>query len=301
MGEKTKGQVMRTRRETAKAYLFMAPALIIVIVFTIVPIIGSLILMFFDYSVLGETRFVGLDNFTRAFRDKEFLIALKNSILFVVIVPVIQILSIFLALLVNRKLPGMNVFRTLFYIPVVTSMVAVSIIWGFIFDTNGVINTAFQEWGWIKMPLPFLDGKFSAMPCLMFITVWQGLGYYMMMYLAGLQSIPEELSDAARIDGANSIQTIFRIKIPLLKPYVWLCTLNSVISAIGVFDVVFVLTQGGPNNATMVINYYSYTKAFGDFQFGYAAAIGMIQAVITTIISIVVFVYGKKGGMNNDE
>ena len=114
MGEKTKGQVMRTRRETAKAYLFMAPALIIVIVFTIVPIIGSLILMFFDYSVLGETRFVGLDNFTRAFHDKEFLIALKNSILFVVIVPVIQILSIFLALLVNRKLPGMNVFRTLF-------------------------------------------------------------------------------------------------------------------------------------------------------------------------------------------
>ena len=257
--------------------------------------------MFFDYSVLGTTKFVGLDNFKRAFEDREFIIALKNSIIFVVIVPVIQILSILLALLVNRKLPGMNIFRTLFYIPVVTSMVAVSIIWGFIFDTHGIINTALQDAGWISQPLGFLNSKHTAMLCLMFITVWQGLGYYMMMYLAGLQGIPEELSEAARIDGANSWQTIYKIKIPLLKPYVWLCTLNSVISAIGVFDVVFVLTQGGPNNATMVINYYSYTKAFEDFQFGYAAAIGMVQAVVTTILSIVVFVYGQRGGMSNNE
>ena len=135
----------------------------------------------------------------------------------------------------------------------------------------------------------------------MFITVWQGLGYYMMMYLAGLQGIPEELTEAAEIDGANLIQTIFKIKIPLLKPYIWLCTLNSVISAIAVFDVVFVLTKGGPNNATMVINYYSYTKAFGDFQFGYAAAIGAIQGVLTTLLSIAVFVYGRRGGMTNND
>lgn len=291
----------RRIRQTLKAYAFMTPALLVLLVFTIVPIIGSLVLMFYDYSVLGTTRFVGLNNFVRAFQDREFIISLKNSILFVVIVPVIQILSILLALLVNRKLPGMNIFRTLFYIPVVTSMVAVSIIWGFIFDTNGIINTALREWGWISQPLGFLNSKNTAMICLMFITIWQGLGYYMMMYLAGLQSIPAELSEAARIDGANAWQTTYKIKIPLLKPYVWLCTLNSVISAIGVFDVVFVLTQGGPNNATMVINYYSYTKAFGDFQFGYAAAIGMVQAVVTTLLSIVVFVYGKRGGMSNNE
>lgn len=121
-------------------------------------------------------------------------------------------------------------------------MVAVSIMWGFIFDPHGIINSALMEWGWISQPLGFLNSKYTAMPCLMFITVWQGLGYYMMMYLAGLQGIPSELTEAARIDGANTLQTIFKVKIPLLKPYIWLCTLNSVIAALGVFDVVFVLT-----------------------------------------------------------
>ena len=291
----------RKKKENLKAYAFMAPALIIVVLFTIIPIIGSLVLMFYDYSVLGTTKFIGFDNFIKAFQDREFIIAMENSIIFVVIVPIIQLLSILLALIVNQKLPGISVFRTLFYIPVVTSMVAVSIMWGFIFDSHGIINTMLQDWRWISQPLGFLHSKYTAMPCLMFITVWQGLGYYMMMYLAGLQGIPAELTEAARIDGANGIQTVFKIKIPLLKPYIWLCTLNSVISAIGVFDVVFVLTQGGPNNATMVINYYFYTKAFGDFQFGYAAAIGAIQAVLTSILSIVVFIYGRKGGMSNNE
>ena len=251
------------RRQTLKAYGFMTPALIIIILFTIIPIIGSLVLMFYDYSVLGQTKFV--------------------------------------AVLVNKKLPGIGIFRTLFYIPVVTSMVAVSIMWGFIFDTSGIINTALKEWKVISMPLGFLSDKNTAMICLMFITIWQGLGYYMMMYLAGLQGIPQELCEAATIDGANAVKVFTRIKLPMLKPYIWFCSLNSVISAIGVFDVVFVLTKGGPNDATMVINYYSYTKAFSDFQFGYAAAIGAVQAVVTTMLSIVVFVYGKRGGMTNNE
>ncbi len=279
----------------------MTPALAIILLFTIVPIIGSLILMFYDYSVLGQTKFIGIKNFVKAFNDRVFWISIKNSVIFVVVVPVIQLLSILLAVLVNRKIWGIGFFRTLYYIPVVTSMVAVSIIWGFIFDTNGVVNTALKDWGWIRMPLGFLGDKNTAMLCLMFITVWQGLGYYMMMYLAGLQGIPNELCEAATIDGAGKVKVFTSIKLPLLKPYIWFCSLNSVISAIGVFDVVFVLTKGGPNDATMVINYYSYTKAFQDFQFGYAAAVGAVQAVVTTLLSIVVFVYGKKGGMTNNE
>ena len=289
------------RRQTLKAYGFMTPALIIIILFTIIPIIGSLVLMFYDYSVLGQTKFVGLKNFVKAFHDRVFWISIKNSVIFVVVVPIIQILSILLAVLVNKKLPGIGIFRTLFYIPVVTSMVAVSIMWGFIFDTSGIINTALKEWKVISMPLGFLSDKNTAMICLMFITIWQGLGYYMMMYLAGLQGIPQELCEAATIDGANAVKVFTRIKLPMLKPYIWFCSLNSVISAIGVFDVVFVLTKGGPNDATMVINYYSYTKAFSDFQFGYAAAIGAVQAVVTTMLSIVVFVYGKRGGMTNNK
>ena len=285
----------KKNRQTIKAYLFMAPALFLLIFFVFVPIIGSLPLMFFDYSVLGKTEFTGLDNFIKLFGDQEFRKALFNSILFVVIVPVIQILSILLALLVNRKLFGIALFRTLFYIPVVTSMVAVSIMWGFLFDSNGAINTLLMKMGAIAKPLGFLASTKTAMLCIMFITIWQGLGYYMMLYLGGLQSVPKELEEASWVDGAGSLQALIKIKIPMLKPYIWFCSLNSVISAVGVFDVVYVLTQGGPNDATNVINYYSYVKAFKDFEFGYAAAIGAVQAVITTILSIVVFVYGKKG------
>ncbi len=285
----------KKNRQTIKAYLFMAPALFLLIFFVFVPIIGSLPLMFFDYSVLGKTEFTGLDNFIKLFGDQQFRKALFNSILFVVIVPVIQILSILLALLVNRKLFGIALFRTLFYIPVVTSMVAVSIMWGFLFDSNGAINTLLMKMGAIAKPLGFLASTKTAMLCIMFITIWQGLGYYMMLYLGGLQSVPKELEEASWVDGANSLQALIKIKIPMLKPYIWFCSLNSVISAVGVFDVVYVLTKGGPNDATNVINYYSYVKAFQDFEFGYAAAIGAIQAVITTILSIVVFIYGKKG------
>lgn len=283
-------------RQTLVAYAFMAPALILLILFVFVPIIGSLPLAFFDYSVMGKTSFIGLDNFKRLFDDSQFRIAMLNSVLFIVVVPPIQILSIMLAVLVNRKLPGIGFFRVLYYIPVVTSMVAVSIIWGFLFDPNGVINTLLMEWKVISQPLGFLQSTSTAMLCVMFITVWQGLGYYMMLYLAGLQSIPAELEEAAHIDGANKLVALIKIKMPLLKPYIWFCTLNSIISAVGVFDVVFVLTQGGPNNSTMVINYYSYYKAFNDYEFGYSAAVGLVLAVITTILSIVVFAYGKQGG-----
>lgn len=147
-------------------------------------------------------------------------------------------------------------------------MVAVSIMWGFIFDTHGIINTMLSDWGWIKQPLGFLNSKYAAMPCLMFITVWQGLGYYMMMYLAGLQGIPQELTEAAQIDGANILQTIFKIKIPLLKPYVWLCSLNSVISAIGVFDVVFVLTKADQIMRQRLLTTIHIPKHLGIFSLG---------------------------------
>lgn len=296
-----KTKFARSISNDIKAWSFILPALLIIVIFSILPIIGSLILMFYDYSVLGETKFIGLDNFINAFNDREFIIAMKNSIAFVIIVPIIQILSILIAILVNKKLALISIFRTLYYIPVITSMVAVSIIWGFLFDTNGLINTFLKDIGVINQSLGFLHDKVMAMPSLMFITVWQGLGYYMMLYLAGLQSIPNELIESAKIDGAKGFKIIWRIKIPLLKPYIWLCSLMSIISAISVFDVVFVLTQGGPNNATMVINYYSYIKAFGDWKFGYAAAVGAIQAVITSTLSIVVFVYGRKGGMKNED
>lgn len=291
----------KKHRQTLTAYCFMAPGLVLLILFVFIPIIASIPLAFYEYSGLGAMKFIGFDNFTRMFDDPQFITAIINSITFVIIVPPIQILSILLAVLVNRKLPGISIFRVLYYIPVVTSMVAVSIIWGFIFEPNGLINTFLMNSGLISQPLGFLKDSSSAMLCIMFITIWQGLGYYMMLYLSGLQSVPRELEDAALVDGANKFVSLIKIKMPLLKPYIWLCSLTSIISAIGIFDAVYVLTQGGPNDSTMVVNYYSYFKAFNDYEFGYSAAVGLVLAVITTAFSIIVFIYGKKGGMTNDE
>ena len=297
--EKNKSSIQKSKakmRHNITAYLFMAPALLMIFVFVFVPIIGSLPLMFLDYSVIGKTKFVGLQNFVRAFDDREFRIAIFNSALFVVIVPVIQILSILLAILVNKKIFGISLFRVLFYIPVVTSMVAVSIMWSFLFDSNGIINTLLINWGIISSPLGFLGDANTAMLCIMFITIWQGLGYYMMLYLAGLQSVPAELEEAAVVDGANKLVLLLKIKLPLLKPYIWFCSFNSIISAVAVFDVVYVLTKGGPDNATMVMNYYSYYKAFNDYEFGYSAAVGMVLALVTTALSLIIFAYGKRDG-----
>lgn len=283
-------------RRTLTAYAFMAPALILFLLFVFLPIAGSLPLSLFDYSVIGETKFIGLANFTRAFQDKNFWLSIENSLLFVLVVPPIQLFSIILAVLVNHKLAGIGFFRFLYYIPVVTSMVAVSIIWGFLFNPDGIVNSTLLGMGVIKHSVGFLTDQRIALTSLMFITIWQGLGYYMMLYLSGLQSFPVDIEEAARVDGANAWTVLFRIKIPLLKPYVWFCTLNSVISAVNVFDVVFVLTQGGPNGSTLVTNYYSYYQAFNNFEFGYSAAVGLLLSVVTTAVSMIVFAYGKQGG-----
>ncbi len=289
------------RRNTIIAFLFMAPALVLLVTFVFYPIVFSLPLAFTDYSVLNETSFVGFDNFKRALMDSDFWVSLLNSVFFVLVVPPLQILSIILAVVVNKKIRGITFFKVLFYIPVVTSMIAVSIIWSLLFDQNGVINKLLTIMHLINAPILFLNDVHIVMFSLMFVTIWQGLGYYMMLYLAGLQSIPTDIEEAAHIDGAGGFITFTRITLPLLKPYIWFCSLLSLLSAIGVFDVVFAMTDGGPDKASMVIHYYTYQTAFVNFEFGYSSAIGLLTSIITITLSSIIFFYGRKGGMNLSE
>ncbi|EMS72850.1 ABC transporter permease protein [Ruminiclostridium cellobioparum subsp. termitidis CT1112] len=297
------GVLKRKIRENFVAYAFMAPALVIIALFVVYPIIYSIPLAFTDYSGVNPVvNYVGWDNFSKAVHSDDFWIAIKHSVMFVLVVPIIQVLSIMLASLVNRKLPGMSFFRVLFYIPVVTSMIAVSIIWNWIFEESGILNSILINVGLMKDPVLWLGDANLALFTLMFITIWQGLGYYMMLYLAGLQSLSPEMEEAAIIDGASRFKTFIKIKIPLLKPYVWFCSLMSVISAVSVFDVVFAMKDdGGPDNATMVANLYSYRKAFIDFDFGYSAAVGVLVSIVILALSTFVFIYGRRGGMNNNE
>lgn len=286
------------RSESFTAWAFMSPGLVLLAVFVVWPILFSIPLSLTDYSVIGETSFVGFDNFSRAFKDPKFLISLWNSLVYVLIVPVLQILSIFMAILVNSKIPGIKIFRTAYYIPVVTSMVAVAIIWNWLLSNNGVVNYILLSLGIIDAKVGWLSSSSTALYVLMFITTWKGLGYYMMLYLAGLQSIPEELYDAARIDGAGRFKVIMRITVPLLKPYVFFCSLISLMAAIRVFDEMFVLTEGGPGNSTLTSSLYIYQQGIEQFKFGYASTLGLLVSVVIGILSVFVFKFNQKGGVN---
>ena len=281
------------------AYLMIAPGVLLLIVFTFYPILYGLPLAFTNYSALDATKWIGMKNFQRAFQDPDFYVALKNSLIYVIVVPIIQIIAILMAVLVNTKLRFVGFFRVAFFIPVVTSMVAAAIAWKWMYEEQGIINYILRSLGLTRHDIAFMVEPKYALAGVMLVTIWKGLGYYMMIYLAGLQSIPSELQEAARIDGANRLQVIRLITIPLLMPFVLLCSLLSVMGAIRVFDEIFVMhgPKGDPINSTLVASVYTYKVAFQDFDFGYAAAIGLVVAMIILVFSLFMFRYTRKGGL----
>ncbi|WP_232729890.1 carbohydrate ABC transporter permease [Paenibacillus phocaensis] len=286
------------KSEASAAWLFMAPGLILLALFVFWPIVYSIPLALTNYSVIGKTEFVGFENFIAAFQDRNFIASLINSLLYVIVVPFIQLFSILMAILVNSNVKGIKLFRTAYYIPVVTSMVAVALIWGWLLNQNGVVNYVLSSVGLMQERITWLSNQHTALWTLMFITMWKGLGYYMMIYLAGLQSIPKDMVEAAMIDGANRWQSIRKVTIPLLKPYVFFCSLISLMAAIRVFDEVFVLTQGGPGNVTLTSSLYIYQQGFQKFNFGYSSALGLVVSVMIAALSVIVFRFNRKGGVN---
>ncbi|WP_025684667.1 carbohydrate ABC transporter permease [Paenibacillus maysiensis] len=286
------------RSESFTAWAFMTPGLLLLAVFVFWPIIYSIPLALTDYSVISDTHYVGLDNFEAAFKDRNFLISIWNSLVYVLIVPFLQIFSILMAVLVNSRIPGIKIFRTTYYIPVVTSMVAVALIWSWLLGKNSVVNYLLMQAGLISKDIHWLSDSSLALYVLMFITMWKGLGYYMMLYLAGLQNIPQDLYEAARVDGASRWRLIAHITLPLLRPYILFCTLISLMAAIRVFDEVYVLTKGGPGTATLTSSLYIFQKGMEQFNFGYASALGLIVGAMIAVLSIIVFRFNRKGGVN---
>lgn len=281
------------------AYLFLLPALLFLGIFLFYPIIRGLPLAFTDYSVVGETHWVGLANFKRALSDDNFRLAYLHSLQYLLVVPVIQFLAILMAALVNRELPGIRLFRTAYYVPVVTSMVAVAITWKWLYQGNGLINWVLLNLHIISKPIAWLADARWALPAVMMVTLWKGLGYYMVIYLAGLQSIPRELNEAAQIDGAGAWAVLRHITMPLLQPFILLCSLVSAQGALQVFDEVFVMTDGGPNGATMVNQVYTYQVAFKNFEFGRAAAIGLLAGVVSWVLAILMFRVFRDRGVHS--
>jgi len=293
-------------KKTVIAYIFLLPAILVLVLFTFYPMIYGIMLSFFDYNLLRHSESgeltppkpVGLDNFKKVMKDPYFHTAMKNSLIYLLIVPLIQLAGLLTAIVVNKKIPGVTWFRTAFYIPVITSIVIVGIAWKWVFASDGILNFFLVDLLTIvKKPIPWLVDRNLALYCVMFVTFWQGVGYYMILYLAGLQSIPPEYEEAARLDGAGRFQVFWNITIPLLKPTIALCVIISCISALKVFGEIYIMTGGGPEYGTMTMVYYIFNKAFNEFDMGYAAALSLVLAVFVGIISTINVAFFKKGGL----
>jgi putative chitobiose transport system permease protein len=285
-------------RRTLTAYLFLCPALALLAAFTFYPVVFGTGLSLFEYNAIAPPLFVGLANFHAVWRDRYFWIALSNSVKYLAVVPVLQAGAIVLALGVHRSARGLAWLRAAYYVPVVTSIVVVGILWRWIYDDAGLINFVLLRAGLTRVPVHWLSSPEIALYAVMFVTLWKGLGYYMVIYLAGLEAIPPGYAEAAAIDGAGPLQQLYRVTIPLLRPSILLATTLSAISALRVFEEVYVMTGGGPVYATYTMFYYMFDQAFGALHLGYAAALGVVLAVVTIGLSIANFRILREGGLS---
>jgi putative chitobiose transport system permease protein len=269
-------------------FAFMLPALALIGMFVLYPALKAIVLSFTNFNMISEQSFVGTANYARLARDPFFWSALKNTLLYlVVVVPILTIMPIFLAVLVNKAIPGIAFFRAAIYLPVVTSLVISGLIWKWVYEEKGVLNYFLLATGITDQPVAFLTDPANALFSVMAVTVWSGMGYYMVIYLAGLQAIPRHLYEAAEVEGVSKWQQLVHITIPLLRPSIAVVTVMSSIAAMKVFEEVYIMTQGGPLDATKTLVYYLYETAFVEFEMGYAAAIGVVLFLITLVLSLI--------------
>jgi multiple sugar transport system permease protein len=270
------------------AYVFMSPVIIGLLVFTLGPVLVSLGLSFTEYNLLSDPTWIGIDNYVKMYGEKLFWQSLRVSAIYsVVSVPLGLVLALFLAILLNQKIRGMYVFRAVYYLPTVISGVGVAMLWRWIFNGQyGVINTLLQNVG-IKGPNWLIDENW-ALTALIITSIW-GVGGTMLIFLAGLQGIPQELMEAAEIDGAGRWQQFRHVTMPLISHVTFFNLVLGIIGALQVFTDAYVITNGGPNNATMFISVYLYRHAFIYLNFGYSAALAWVLFVIVMVLTLLVF------------
>jgi putative chitobiose transport system permease protein len=277
------------RKRTLTPYLFLAPALVLIAVFLFYPIVSVLYYSFTSYDIVTPPKWVGLANYERLFGDPTFWKALTHSLIYLLVTPTLIVLSIGLAIVVNRKLRGIQIFRALYYVPAVSGSIAIGIMWRWIFDRNGFINGALINFGIIQEPVQWLAEPAVTLPIAMLLTIWAGVGYYAVIFLAGLQNIPEELYDAAAIDGCNNLQKHWHVSLPGLRPQIVFVFIISSLAAIKVFDEIYVLTgrTGGILDSGTTIVFYLWKQAFQLQHAGYASAIAIVLLALTLVFSIV--------------
>lgn len=280
----------RKRDERVAAYIFVAPAVILLIAFLVVPMIYTVYFSGFKYQIMrpDAMKFIALENYQKLFSDKNFWLALKNTVYFtVIVVPCQCVLALALALLVSKKFRGVAVFRTMYFAPQLTSMVVISVLWSVLYNANpntGLINSILVSLG--MSPIKFLSDASTAMNSIIFMSAWQGAGYQMMIFLAGLQGIPRDQYEAASVDGATKFKQFLYITIPGLKGTIKYVIMITMIQAMKLFTQPYIMTQGGPKNSTKTLVYYIYTQGFQKGNFGYACSIAAVFFVIVVCMSM---------------
>lgn len=283
------------RSQGLVALMFILPGLVPLAVFWVWPMLYSTYLSFTDWDFMSpEYKIVGLSNYTSLFKSKEFYSVLGNTAYFTIgtLIPTI-VIGFLLALLLNKKLKGMGIFRTIMFSPWVTPTVAVSIVWSWIFEPRvGLANYILQT---LHLPkLQWAQSSRWAMVVILVVTVWKSIGWTMVFYLEALQKVPEELYEAGYIDGATSWQKIKNITIPLISPTTFFLIIITIINSLQAYDQIQVITQGGPAGSTRTILYMYYQSAFENFNMGQATAVATILVLITALLSLIQFVAAKK-------
>jgi putative chitobiose transport system permease protein len=278
-----------TRRFRVTPYLFLVPALALIGVFVVYPILAVVYYSFTDYDIVRPPVWVGLDNFRQILGDETFWLALTHSFIYLIATPILIGLSIGLAIVVNRKLRGIHIYRALYFVPAVSGSIAIGLSWRYLFDRNGLINSVLQSFGIIHEPIQWLATPGLVLPIAIMLTIWAGVGYYSVIFLAGLQNIPEELYDAARIDGCNDLQKHWYVSLPGLRPQIVFVSVISSLAALKVFDEIYVLTNktGGILDSGVTMVFYLWREAFQLHHAGYAAAIAIVLLAITLVFSMV--------------
>lgn len=276
--------------QTVAAWIFILPAILGTLIFIVIPVICSFGLSFAKWDLLNPIEFVGLENYSELFRDGLFYKILLNTVVFALSTSVFGvIIPLILAAILNTKIRGSEFFKTAYFLPFITPMVVIGIIWAWIFDPNiGLMNQVLQiHINWVY------DTRF-AMPALIIVSVWKLIGYNMIIFLSSLSAMSQSLFEAAKIDGANAIQTFRHIMVPLLSPTIFFVVIITAISSFQVFDLIYLMTQGGPFDSTNVLVYSIYKNAFEYFNTGRASAIAYVLFVIILVFTLLQWHFRKK-------
>jgi len=291
-------RVKKGRLEQQKSgYLMILPSYLIYTLFTLIPIIWTIVMSFTNYN-LNTAEFVGLKNYQKMLTDTLFQSSVLHTLQYSILtVPIAMVLGLALAMLLNRKIAGRPFFRTIFYMPNILSMVAISMAWLYLYDTNsGILNRILKEIG--LSPVQWLSSSGMAMISVAIMSIWSTLGYNMVVFLSGLQSIPEHLYEAASIDGANAWTKFTKITLPMLSPTTFFIFVMACIRSFQVFGQVLILTNGGPLNSTTTIAHQIYRNGFEFYEMGYASSQAVVLLIIILAITIINMKFGK--GEEND-